>query len=118
MSTHYVTLNDTQARNRGMNPLWKYNIEPLVFFGQVIIEGEKGWEMPICTICDVKDENVDNSPSYSNEIIYTNGNLLIEYPKKSKTFYCPCCFQINMSDKVVERVLGEEWVMTPEERDY
>lgn len=112
----HIMLTDRQARMRGMNPVWRRK-EPALMMGKsVILPAIDEWFSPQCETCDEYDENMDNAPHNLHNAKYLNGNKLIEFPKQSKKFHCPCCFQNNMSDAVVSRVLGDWWVLTPEYR--
>lgn len=99
-------LNDTQARRLNLNPVFKRITPAFRILGKVVFEREEYYEHPVCEMCDTKDCNRDTFEVF-------NGNMLIEYPKKSKRFWCPCCFQNNYSERVVNKVLG-----TPEERGW
>jgi hypothetical protein len=91
-------LSDSKARKMGYNPVF---IAPAWVLAGKVIFPSKIW-MAECMVCDVIDENTDNF-----EIL--NGNMLIEYPKRSKEFYCSCCFQNCFPMSVVKRKLwGEE----------
>lgn len=101
-----IFLNDAQARRFSLNPAFKIISPALIVAGKIMFAKEERWEHPECVICDVEDVNLDSMK-------YFNGNMLIEYPKKSKQFWCSCCFQNSHSDKVVNRILG-----TVEERGW
>lgn len=104
----YITLKKTRARSLGMNPVIECEELPLTFMGQLIYEGRKWVEMHECENCGQEDENTDNAPVELSDMIFTNGNFLIEYPKRSMTFWCPLCFIWNHNRKTVNRVLGSD----------
>jgi hypothetical protein len=90
----------------GYNPV--YIDGGLVLAGHVIFESKI--VLAECSVCDTWDENLVNP----DEIV--NGNMLIEYPKRSDIFYCGCCFQNSFPMSVVKRKL-DAWT-TPEKDDY
>lgn len=95
MNKEPIVLSPSRARRMGYNPV---SIEPAwVLAGKVIYKKEI--HMAECSICDVADENLSDF-----EIV--NGNMLIEYPKRSKVFYCGCCFQNCFPMSVVKRKLN------------
>lgn len=100
-----VILNKSKARRMGYNPV--YINPPLMLAGQVIFE--KTIHLAGCSVCDTWDENLNNP----DEIV--NGNMLIEYPKRSEIFYCGCCFQNCFPTSVVKRKL-DAWT-EPEKED-
>ena len=95
-------LNKTRARMFGYNPICKIYHPEVSLFGEVIYEEQTDYIHQVCEVCGEVDENCDST----NEI--SNGNYLIEYPKRSMQFWCPLCFIWNHNRKTVNRVLGSD----------